>query len=43
MSEEKMGLKIPLAKPIFSEEMREAAISALENEWYVLGESIFKF
>ena len=36
-------MKIPLAKPIFNEEMKEAAISALENEWYVLGESVYKF
>ena len=36
-------MKIPLAKPIFDEEMKEAAISALENEWYVLGESVQKF
>jgi len=36
-------LKVPLAKPIFDEEMKEVAISALENEWYVLGESVHKF
>ena len=36
-------MKIPLAKPVFDEEMKEAAISALENEWYVLGESVYKF
>ena len=36
-------MRIPLAKPEFDEEMKEAAISALENEWYVLGESVFKF
>ena len=34
---------IPLAKPIFNDEMKEAAISALENEWFVLGESVYKF
>lgn len=35
--------KIPLAKPVFDEEMREAAIDALQNERYVMGESVFKF
>ena len=28
---------------MFDEEMKEAAISALENEFYVLGESVYKF
>ncbi|MFX0210621.1 MAG: DegT/DnrJ/EryC1/StrS family aminotransferase [Candidatus Hodarchaeota archaeon] len=36
-------MKIPMAKPIFNEEMKEAALSALENEWFVLGESVKKF
>lgn len=36
-------MKIPLANPVFTEEMKEAALSALENEWYVLGESVYKF
>lgn len=36
-------MNIPLAKPVFTEEMKEAAIAALENEWYVLGESVYKF
>ena len=35
--------KIPLAKPVFDQEMREAAIDALQNEKFVLGESVFKF
>jgi len=35
--------KIPLAKPVFDEEMKEAAIHALEDERFVLGESVFKF
>jgi perosamine synthetase len=35
--------KIPLAKPVFDEEMKEAAIQALQNERFVLGESVFKF
>jgi perosamine synthetase len=34
---------IPLAKPIFDQEMSEAAISALQNEKFVMGESVFKF
>jgi len=36
-------VKIPLAKPIFDEEMRIAATEALQNERFVLGESVFKF
>jgi len=34
---------IPLAKPIFTDEMKEAAIHALQNERFVLGESVQKF
>lgn len=34
---------IPLAKPIFDEEMKESAINALMNEKFVMGESVFKF
>ena len=36
-------MKMPLGKPIFDEEMKQAAISALENEWFILGESVHKF
>ena len=36
-------MKIPLGKPIFDQEMEEAAISALKNERFVLGESVYKF
>lgn len=36
-------MNIPLAKPIFDEEMRNAAIDALQNERFVMGESVFKF
>lgn len=35
--------KIPLAKPIFDEEMRKAAMDALGNERFVMGESVHKF
>ena len=35
--------KIPLAKPIFDKEMKKAAINALWNEHFVLGESVYKF
>ena len=35
--------RIPLAKPVFDDEMKEAAIHALQNERFVLGESVFKF
>ena len=34
---------IPLANPIFNKEMEEAAINALKNERYILGESVDKF
>jgi perosamine synthetase len=35
--------KIPLSKPIFDEEMKEAAVYALQNERFVGGESVQKF
>jgi len=35
--------KISLAKPVFDDEMKEAAIHALQNEPLVLGESVHKF
>lgn len=35
--------KIPLAKPILDDEMKEAALNALQNERFVLGESVHKF
>ncbi|MGA2462610.1 MAG: DegT/DnrJ/EryC1/StrS family aminotransferase [Candidatus Bathyarchaeia archaeon] len=35
--------KIPLAKSVFDEEMKEAAVHALQNERFVLGESVYKF
>jgi perosamine synthetase len=35
--------KIPLGRPVFDEEMKEAAVQALQNERFVLGESVFKF
>ena len=35
--------KIPLAKPVFNKEMEKAAVNALLNERFVLGESVFKF
>jgi perosamine synthetase len=34
---------IPLAVPSFDKEMEDAALSALRNEHFVLGESVFKF
>ena len=36
-------MKIPLAKPVFDKEMENAAINALKNEKFVMGESVFKF
>jgi perosamine synthetase len=35
--------RIPLAKPVIDDEMKEAALQALQNERLVLGESVFKF
>lgn len=35
--------KIPLATPVFDEEMKKAALDALQNERFVLGETVFKF
>jgi len=37
------SLEIPLAKPVFDEEMKKAAVEALLNERFVLGESVYKF
>jgi len=36
-------MKIPLSKPVFDEEMKTAALDALQNERFVMGESVFKF
>ena len=36
-------MKIPLAKPVLNDKMIDAAIDALQNERFVLGESVFKF
>jgi len=36
-------VKIPLARPVFDEEMRDAALEALRSERWVLGESVFRF
>jgi len=38
-----MEMKIPLSEPVFDEEMRNAALDALQNERFVMGESVFKF
>jgi len=35
--------RIPLAKPVYNKEMEKAAIDALLNERFVLGESVYKF
>jgi perosamine synthetase len=35
--------KIPLARPVFTVEMERAAVDALRNERFVLGESVYKF
>ncbi len=36
-------MNIPLAKPVFDDEMKNAAIASLQNEKFVMGESVFKF
>ncbi|HIH00769.1 TPA: DegT/DnrJ/EryC1/StrS aminotransferase family protein, partial [Thermoplasmata archaeon] len=36
-------MKVPLAQPIMTEEMIEAASNALRNERLTMGESMFKF
>jgi len=36
-------MKIPLASPSFDDEMKKAAVDALCNERFVLGESVFRF
>lgn len=37
------SVKIPMAKLVFNEKMRRAAIEALSNERFVHGESVYKF
>jgi len=36
-------MKICLSKPVFDREMEDAAVEALRNERFVLGESVFRF
>ena len=36
-------MKIPLASPVFDDEMKKAAVDALCSERFVLGESVFRF
>ena len=36
-------MKIPLASPVFDDEMKKAAVIALCSERFVLGESVFRF
>jgi len=36
-------VRIPLAKPVFDQEMKSAALDALRGERWVLGESVFRF
>jgi len=36
-------MKIPLASPVFDDEMKKAAVDALRSELFVLGDSVFKF
>lgn len=35
--------RIPLAKPVFNNEMKKAALDALSNERFVSGESVYRF
>ena len=36
-------VRVPLSRPIITDEMKGAAIEALQNEKLVMGESVFKF
>ncbi len=36
-------MRVLLSKPVFTEEMKEAAVDALQNEFFVMGESVYKF
>ena len=36
-------MKIPLASPVFDDEMKKAAVDALCSERFVLGDSVFRF
>jgi perosamine synthetase len=37
------AMTIPLANPVFDDEMKAAAVNALQNEKFVMGESVLKF
>ena len=37
------SLEIQLSKPVFTEEMKNAALEAIQNEFFVLGDSVYKF
>lgn len=37
------NIEIPLSKPVYTKEMEDAAITSLQNEFFVLGESVYKF
>lgn len=37
------NMDIKLTKPVFTEEMKSAAIEALQNEFFVQGESVYRF
>jgi perosamine synthetase len=43
MAMKESSMNVSLSKPLFTEEMKEAAIDALENEFFVMGEGVYKF
>jgi len=43
MTEKKVEVKIPLVKPFINEEIKREVLYVLENERFVLGESVYKF
>ena len=43
MEEDNKKIKVPFFIPEFTEEMKNAAVNALQNEKFVMGESVYKF
>lgn len=39
----KVSFRITLGKPVFDEEMKQAAVSALANDRHAMGENVYKF
>ena len=43
MEETNKKFRVPFFVPEFTEEMKNAAVNTLQNEKFVMGESVYKF